>query len=239
MAVTLGFAGDTMLGRGVGEVLAEAGTTELWSPALRDLAGSADLVLVNLECCISNRGQHWPDPDKAFFFRAPPVATLPLRQLGVRCVNLANNHALDFGRDALGDQVRLDRLSTRLLEGFVLLGDVELDAVDIVRARLHGGIQQVTEFGEVAYGHVDRIVHRVDLFARGHPGGGIKPVHGIDAEIGRSDILGIDPEIADRLDQLFCLAGVFIHSFGCCRVLGMHPDVDIGNIRGEKRVTTA
>ncbi|HEY9473107.1 MAG TPA: CapA family protein [Mycobacteriales bacterium] len=103
MAVTLGFAGDTMLGRGVGEVLAGAGTTELWSPALRDLAGSADLVLVNLECCISNRGQHWPDPDKAFFFRAPPVATLPLRQLGVRCVNLANNHALDYGRDALGD----------------------------------------------------------------------------------------------------------------------------------------
>ena len=105
MAVTLGFAGDTMLGRGVGEVLAETGPAELWSPALLELAGSADLLLVNLECCVSDRGQHWPDPNKAFFFRAPPVATEALRQLGVRCVTLANNHALDFGTDALVDTV--------------------------------------------------------------------------------------------------------------------------------------
>lgn len=103
VSVTLGFAGDAMLGRGVGEVLAARGTAGLWSPELRALAGSADSVLVNLECCVSDRGRRWPDPGKAFFFRAPPVAIRALRELGVRCVNLANNHALDYGPDALRD----------------------------------------------------------------------------------------------------------------------------------------
>jgi hypothetical protein len=45
---------------------------------------------------------------KRFFFRAPPVAAERLAQMGVSCVTLANNHALDFGPDALQDT--LDRL---------------------------------------------------------------------------------------------------------------------------------
>jgi poly-gamma-glutamate synthesis protein (capsule biosynthesis protein) len=38
-----------------------------------------------------------------FHFRAPPVAVEVLAHLGVDCVTLANNHALDFGPDALVD----------------------------------------------------------------------------------------------------------------------------------------
>ena len=38
-----------------------------------------------------------------FHFRAPPWATQALTHLGVDCVTLANNHALDFGQDALLD----------------------------------------------------------------------------------------------------------------------------------------
>jgi Bacterial capsule synthesis protein PGA_cap len=45
-----------------------------------------------------------------FFFRAPPVAIEVLRLLGVDCVTLANNHALDFGIDALLDT--LDHLAS-------------------------------------------------------------------------------------------------------------------------------
>jgi len=36
-------------------------------------------------------------------FRAPPVAAEALAYLGVDCVTLANNHALDYGSDALAD----------------------------------------------------------------------------------------------------------------------------------------
>jgi poly-gamma-glutamate capsule biosynthesis protein CapA/YwtB (metallophosphatase superfamily) len=66
-------------------------------------------VVLNLECCISDRGSPWPDPAKPFFFRAPPAAVAALTHLGVDCVTLANNHALDFGEGALVDT--MDRLA--------------------------------------------------------------------------------------------------------------------------------
>jgi hypothetical protein len=40
---------------------------------------------------------------KVFFFRAPASAAEALVLLGVDCVSLANNHALDFGEEALQD----------------------------------------------------------------------------------------------------------------------------------------
>jgi poly-gamma-glutamate capsule biosynthesis protein CapA/YwtB (metallophosphatase superfamily) len=97
----LALAGDTMLGRGVAEAIS-AGRT-LVAPEVVAAAAEADLFLLNLECCISARGERWPDPHKPFFFRAPPQAAELLAVLGVDCVTLANNHALDFGYDALLD----------------------------------------------------------------------------------------------------------------------------------------
>jgi poly-gamma-glutamate capsule biosynthesis protein CapA/YwtB (metallophosphatase superfamily) len=101
--ITLALAGDTMLGRKVGERLADAPAAPLFDAGVREALATADLVLVNLECCISDRGERWPDPDKPFFFRAPPVAAQVLAGLGVDVVTLANNHALDYGPTALTD----------------------------------------------------------------------------------------------------------------------------------------
>src|ERR687884_452181 len=86
MAVTLALAGDTMLGRGVAAAAARFG--------------------VNLECCISDGGGRFAAPAKPFFFRAPPVAAERLAELGVDAVTLANNHALDYGPQALLDTRR-------------------------------------------------------------------------------------------------------------------------------------
>ena len=99
----LALAGDTMLGRGVAEALESRAPEKLVSPEVVEAAQEADVFLLNLECCISERGERWPDPRKPFFFRAPPRATELLAHLGVGCVTLANNHALDFGEDALLD----------------------------------------------------------------------------------------------------------------------------------------
>ena len=99
----LALAGDTMLGRGVAATLAERPLHELVAPEVVAIAREADLFVLNLECCISERGRPWPDPAKPFFFRAPPAATATLAHLGVDCVTLANNHALDFGTEALLD----------------------------------------------------------------------------------------------------------------------------------------
>jgi poly-gamma-glutamate capsule biosynthesis protein CapA/YwtB (metallophosphatase superfamily) len=104
--VRIALAGDTMLGRRVGEALRERAPGSLVAPEVAEVAADADLFLLNLECCISERGRPWPDPNKPFFFRAPPAATELLVRLGVRCVTLANNHALDFGEEALLDTFR-------------------------------------------------------------------------------------------------------------------------------------
>src|SRR5919197_3648891 len=103
MSITVGLAGDTMLGRGVAEPLPPHPPSSLFAPEVVEAARSADLFVLNLECCISERGDPWPAPGKPFFFRAPPAAVDVLALLGVDCVTCANNHALDFGEEALAD----------------------------------------------------------------------------------------------------------------------------------------
>jgi poly-gamma-glutamate synthesis protein (capsule biosynthesis protein) len=106
MAIKLALAGDTMLGRGVAERLESSSPESLFAPEVVEATREADLFVLNLECCISDRGTRWADPRKPFFFRAPPKAVETLVHLGVDCVTLANNHALDFGTEALLDTFR-------------------------------------------------------------------------------------------------------------------------------------
>ena len=103
MAVTVALAGDTMLGRGVARALATTPPAAMVAPEVLAVLGDADMVVLNLECCISERGRPWAAPGKPFFFRAPPRAVELLVLLGTDCVTLANNHALDYGVDALAD----------------------------------------------------------------------------------------------------------------------------------------
>jgi poly-gamma-glutamate synthesis protein (capsule biosynthesis protein) len=123
MTIRVALAGDTMLGRGVAAALEHVEPASIVSPRLGDLIRAADLFVLNLECCVSERGARWPDPNKAFFFRAPPVAVRLLTDLGVSCVTLANNHALDFGEQALLDTV--DRLRAAGIATVGAGGDVE------------------------------------------------------------------------------------------------------------------
>jgi poly-gamma-glutamate capsule biosynthesis protein CapA/YwtB (metallophosphatase superfamily) len=122
----LGLAGDTMLGRKVAEAIGEHGPDAVVADEVVAVAHEADLLVLNLECCISDRGEPWPDPRKPFFFRAPPAATEVLTRLGVDCVTLANNHALDYGADAL-----LDTLAHLRAAGIRYVGA----GVDVAAAR--------------------------------------------------------------------------------------------------------
>jgi poly-gamma-glutamate synthesis protein (capsule biosynthesis protein) len=97
--VKLALAGDTMLGRGVAERIGAAPHESLFAPEVVAAVAEADLCLVNLECCIAETGS--PASEKTFHFRAPPSAVDALVDLGVDCVTLANNHALDYGTGAL------------------------------------------------------------------------------------------------------------------------------------------
>lgn len=63
---------------------------------------SSDLTFANLECTISNRGE--PVPGKEFHFRGSPDALPSLRDSGgVDVVSQANNHARDWGGEAMLD----------------------------------------------------------------------------------------------------------------------------------------
>jgi poly-gamma-glutamate synthesis protein (capsule biosynthesis protein) len=117
MSALLALAGDTMLGRGVAETILVDGPLPVIGPRLREVLAGADALVLNLECCISERGEPWPAPGKRYFFRAPPAAVDLLTSIGTRCVTLANNHALDFGVEALEDT--LDHL---LSAGITVVG---------------------------------------------------------------------------------------------------------------------
>jgi poly-gamma-glutamate capsule biosynthesis protein CapA/YwtB (metallophosphatase superfamily) len=108
VTTTIGLLGDVMLGRAVAQHLSEVPAEEVWSPEMRELCSSCDLVICNLECCVSERGRRTGRiPGKPFFFRAPPAAVKSLQAIGVGVVSLANNHALDFEEAALLDTLDL------------------------------------------------------------------------------------------------------------------------------------
>ena len=60
---------------------------------------AADVAVVNLETSIGEGGR--PEPGKRFTFQAPASALAALAAAGVDVASMANNHALDFGREAL------------------------------------------------------------------------------------------------------------------------------------------
>lgn len=61
----------------------------------------ADIFMVNNEFCYSDRGA--PTAGKKYAFRSKPSNVSILSDMGVDIVSLANNHAYDWGPDALSD----------------------------------------------------------------------------------------------------------------------------------------
>lgn len=62
---------------------------------------TADVTVGNLECPLSKRGS--AVPGKTFTFQGDPRATQSLKAAGFDLLALANNHARDYGPDALAD----------------------------------------------------------------------------------------------------------------------------------------
>lgn len=94
---TLAFAGDVHAERHIASRIL-AGDNPLAPVA--PILSAADVAVVNLETPLSRRGR---PAVKRFTFRGPPEAAAALVEAGVDLVTLANNHALDYGVDALVD----------------------------------------------------------------------------------------------------------------------------------------
>lgn len=103
MGVRIGLTGDVMLGRQVDRHQASRPPHAIWGNLLERIQ-SLDGLLINLECCLSNRGERWTRTHRPFHFRANPEwAVSALERASVDCCALANNHVLDYGEVALQD----------------------------------------------------------------------------------------------------------------------------------------
>ena len=100
--VTLVFAGDVLLSDHVLNAYETGGgITGVVGQGFLDEMQGADLFVVNEEFPFSSRGE--AAPDKQYTFRLPPERVSIFKEMGIDLVTLANNHALDFGTDALVD----------------------------------------------------------------------------------------------------------------------------------------
>lgn len=112
-AVRLLFAGDVYLSDHVLEAYDAAGGIDgVLSQGYQAEIQAADYFMTNEEFPFSTRGT--PAPDKQFTFRVHPEKVKLMQEMGIDLVTLANNHALDYGRDAMLDTIdTLDRAGIR------------------------------------------------------------------------------------------------------------------------------
>lgn len=95
---TLLFAGDIMLSRAVGDVIKKTNDPTFPFLKIKEYLDKADLRFANLEGPISDQGAN---QGSIYSFRDDPKAVQGLTYAGFNVLSVANNHILDWGRDAL------------------------------------------------------------------------------------------------------------------------------------------
>ena len=111
----LAFAGDVMFSDPFLASYDKSGIAAIADSEMLERMQNADLFVINEEFPFSLRGEAMED--KQFTFRADPKYVEIFQELGVDIVTVANNHALDFGRDAF-----LDTLDTLKSAGITCIG---------------------------------------------------------------------------------------------------------------------
>lgn len=99
--VTLLFTGDVLFANAFRAGYDANGIAGVLDDALLQILTEADILMVNHEFPFSDRGL--PMPDKQYTFRCSPSYVAALNEMGVDVVSLANNHTLDYGKEALTD----------------------------------------------------------------------------------------------------------------------------------------
>lgn len=124
--VRLGFVGDLGLAWRVGEDVERGARGDRGVPAgypfhaVRERLAAVDLAIGNLECVASPRG--FPSPGGTRL-RAPVAVIDTLAAAGFDVVGIANNHVMDFGREAF-----LDMRARITAAGLTPIGDGTLSA---------------------------------------------------------------------------------------------------------------
>lgn len=106
-SVTLGFVGDVGFAAGYATINKYRSNGSDIHKSMDDgvlgTMQNMDIMMANNEFPYSDRGT--PTPNKTFTFRADPKDVHIMKDMGVDIVGLANNHAYDYGPDALIDTI--------------------------------------------------------------------------------------------------------------------------------------
>ena len=107
-SLTVVFTGDILLDRGVRKRIEYLGLNNLVGPKLQQFFNQSHYIVGNLECPTTKIKQ---PVFKRFVFRGEPEWLQMLAKHGFTHLNLANNHSIDQGRDALIDTHRNIKLA--------------------------------------------------------------------------------------------------------------------------------
>ena len=95
--ITISFAGDLLLDRGVRRQINASNPGYLFS-GIKGILKSSDYAIANLECPITK----YPSPlFKKYIFRGEPMWLPTIKNAGFTHLDMANNHSYDQGRDGI------------------------------------------------------------------------------------------------------------------------------------------
>jgi len=154
--IVLAFAGDVNLDENSKPVARydkeNKGILGVFSQDLVDEMNNADIFMLNNEFAYSTRGARIKE--KSFTFRAHPKRVEILKEMGADIVSLANNHALDYGVDAL-------------LDTFTTLEEAGIDYVGAGRNMERAKAPVYYTIGDKTIGFVaaSRVIYAMDWYA--------------------------------------------------------------------------
>lgn len=104
---TLFASGDTMIARWMHYLYYEKGPDYILGEVSK-IASKADIAMTNLECVVSTRGDFFDKGEmRPYLYRARPEMLDILTNAGFDLVVTANNHAMDYGPEAITEQMEL------------------------------------------------------------------------------------------------------------------------------------
>jgi len=101
--ISISFVGDILLASRIGININQYGTDYPFEK-VKTLLSTSDFAVGNLESAVAVTGT--PISGKEYTFRADPKVIAGIKNSGLDIVSLANNHVLDFGRDAFIETLR-------------------------------------------------------------------------------------------------------------------------------------
>ena len=101
--IVISFVGDIMLSRGVQQYLDENGYQYPYEE-VKQIFEQDDFTIGNLECPITEY-DFGANKEKRFVFRGDIENAKALKDAGFDCLNLANNHSMDYLSNGLGETI--------------------------------------------------------------------------------------------------------------------------------------